>query len=380
VVGFGRSSAGNAWRWPGGQAGRSRSGVPFAKYFVVSQDTAGTHASDPEQRGTGARCGLSTSPGAVRIAFLVLVTIACAAEPARRPPPVASNPAGGWSGARQWGKGREAYRPRWPQATALHRAVREGWAAVDAQATEGNGLPRRIRQEVQRYLACGDVRRGFAQAKCDACQQSTLVAFSCKQRGLCPSCGARRSHEAALHCEEVLPEAAYRGGRTAAMKVRSTMRPERSQARIAHARIRTALARRSGTGIQLDLLLLKGDSMKHRLRLFMLVQATTLIAAALIHRGVLLPGHEHRQASVAESVIAIVLLIGVTASWIRPESIRTIAIAAQGFALLGTLVGIATIMIGIGPRTVPDVAYHVLLVGLLLAGLIAAGRTREGAR
>ena len=49
---------------------------------------------------------------------------------------------------------------------------------MNAAAAEGNGLPRRIRLEVERYLACGDVRRGFAQLKCVACHKSTLVAFS----------------------------------------------------------------------------------------------------------------------------------------------------------------------------------------------------------
>ena len=88
------------------------------------------------------------------------------------------------------GEGREEYRPRWPRGTALHRAVREGWPEVDAGAAEGNGLPRRIRLEVQRYLACGDVRRGFAQLKCDACRNSTLVAFSCcpQPKTICSSC------------------------------------------------------------------------------------------------------------------------------------------------------------------------------------------------
>ncbi|MEN1933965.1 transposase zinc-binding domain-containing protein [Escherichia coli] len=36
---------------------------------------------------------------------------------------------------------------------------------------------------------------------------STRVAFSCKRRGFCPSCGARRMAEsAALLVDEVLPE------------------------------------------------------------------------------------------------------------------------------------------------------------------------------
>ena len=61
-----------------------------------------------------------------------------------------------------------------------------------------------------RYLGCGDVRRGFVQVRCGSCRRTDLVAFSCKQRGLCPSCGARRSHETAAYCGEVLPEVPYR--------------------------------------------------------------------------------------------------------------------------------------------------------------------------
>ncbi|WP_249542844.1 transposase zinc-binding domain-containing protein, partial [Escherichia coli] len=40
-----------------------------------------------------------------------------------------------------------------------------------------------------------------------ACHAEHLVAFSCKRRGFCPSCGARRMAEsAALLVDEVLPE------------------------------------------------------------------------------------------------------------------------------------------------------------------------------
>ena len=53
-------------------------------------------------------------------------------------------------------------------------------------------------------------RYGLAQVKCAACKQSLLVEFSCKGRGLCPSCSARRAEETAAHCEEVLPTVGYR--------------------------------------------------------------------------------------------------------------------------------------------------------------------------
>lgn len=42
---------------------------------------------------------------------------------------------------------------------------------------------------------------------------------------------------------------------------------------------------------------------------------------------------------------------------------------AQGFALLGTCVGIFTIIVGIGPRTVPDYILHLCMVTLLVWGL-----------
>jgi len=49
-------------------------------------------------------------------------------------------------------------------------------------------------------------------------------------------------------------------------------------------------------------------------------------------------------------------------------------LAAQGFALLGTLVGLFTIIIGVGPRTVPDVVYHIAVLIVLAAGLRVAGQ------
>jgi hypothetical protein len=42
--------------------------------------------------------------------------------------------------------------------------------------------------------------------------------------------------------------------------------------------------------------------------------------------------------------------------------------------LLGTLVGLFTIAIGIGPRTAPDVIYHLVMVIVLVLGLRAAKR------
>jgi hypothetical protein len=104
------------------------------------------------------------------------------------------------------GEAASEHRRRKPEAGTLHRAVREGWPLVAAKLR----LPRRVHDEVRHYLRCGDLRHGFLQVKCAACRQSMLVAFSCKGRGWCPSCGARRAHEAALHLLEALPHVAFR--------------------------------------------------------------------------------------------------------------------------------------------------------------------------
>ena len=113
------------------------------------------------------------------------------------------------------------------------------------------------------------------------------------------------------------------------------------------------------------------------LKLLLLVEGASFIAASLVHRGVLVAGYEHDRAAVAETVIGLVLLAGAVLTWIRPARTRTIGLAAQAFALLGTIVGVFTIVIGIGPRTPPDLAYHASILALLLAGLVLAARARR---
>jgi hypothetical protein len=90
----------------------------------------------------------------------------------------------------------------------------------------------------------------------------------------------------------------------------------------------------------------------------------------------LIGGYQHRQARIAEGVIAIVLLVGLISTFVRPAWTRVTGLATQGFALLGTLVGLFTIAIGIGPRTAPDLVYHTLIVLVLAWGLIVAARAR----
>jgi len=73
-------------------------------------------------------------------------------------------------------------------------------------ASEGRALPYYVRQEFDEYLKRGRFEHGFLRVQCETCHAEHLVAFSCKRRGFCPSCGARRMTEsAALLVDEVLP-------------------------------------------------------------------------------------------------------------------------------------------------------------------------------
>jgi len=116
--------------------------------------------------------------------------------------------------------------------------------------------------------------------------------------------------------------------------------------------------------------------MTQKIRAFVAVEGASFTIAALIHFGVLMTGFEHRKAGTAESVIALVLLGGLVVSLLRPASTRAVGFGVQSFALLGTLVGIFTIAIGVGPRTVPDILYHVVIVAVLAVGLVTSAPAR----
>ncbi len=74
-------------------------------------------------------------------------------------------------------------------------------------AYAGRPLPDYVRREFDEFLRCGRLEHGFLRVRCDDCQAERLVAFSCKRRGFCPSCGTRRMAEAAaLLVDEVFPE------------------------------------------------------------------------------------------------------------------------------------------------------------------------------
>ncbi len=91
-----------------------------------------------------------------------------------------------------------AYERHQPEQTLLYQLVDAHYPAlVDQLAQQGKCLPEHVHREFDSYLKRGRLEHGFLRVRCEKCHFERLVAFSCKKRGFCPSCGARRMAETA---------------------------------------------------------------------------------------------------------------------------------------------------------------------------------------
>jgi ribosomal protein S27E len=99
-----------------------------------------------------------------------------------------------------------------PESTLLYQIVERHYPEfLETLAATGRSLPRHVQREFEEYLKCGRLEHGFLRVVCEGCHAEKLVAFSCKRRGFCPSCGARRMTESAAHLvDEVLPQVPMR--------------------------------------------------------------------------------------------------------------------------------------------------------------------------
>ena len=100
------------------------------------------------------------------------------------------------------------YERHQPEETDLYKLVQSNWLSFQDQVEQDLGypLPDFVIKEFEAYLRCGILAHGFLRAQCTSCHNEMLVAFSCKKRGFCPSCGARRMSETAAHLvDHVLP-------------------------------------------------------------------------------------------------------------------------------------------------------------------------------
>src|SRR6266446_2696650 len=101
------------------------------------------------------------------------------------------------------------YEPRDPSRTVLYKVVADHLetflASLDADP-DATGLSAYVQREFYDYLQCGILAHGFLRLGCDTCHKELLLPFSCKRRGLCPSCAGRRMAQTAAHLvERVIP-------------------------------------------------------------------------------------------------------------------------------------------------------------------------------
>jgi hypothetical protein len=111
------------------------------------------------------------------------------------------------------------------------------------------------------------------------------------------------------------------------------------------------------------------------IRLLLLTEIIVFLAAALMHFGILVKGYEHDKARIAETIIAIILFIGLLIGYIFPARMNKSAIIVQWIALAGTIIGMFTIIIGVGPRSNPDYVFHTIMIFLLIYGLVITKRS-----
>jgi peptidoglycan/LPS O-acetylase OafA/YrhL len=114
-----------------------------------------------------------------------------------------------------------------------------------------------------------------------------------------------------------------------------------------------------------------------RIAAVMIVVAATLAVASALH----LSGNVHGSnpfdadhAGVAEAIIGVVLACAAIAMFRAPARARAIGLAATGFAIVGFGVGLNFTARG---GHIPDVAYHIIGLPVLIASLIILFRLRR---
>ena len=109
---------------------------------------------------------------------------------------------------------RATYQRRQPEQTVLYRTIAAHLPTFLARTAGDDGTggwPAFVRREFEAYLTCGRLEHGFLRVRCERCGDTTVVAFSCRGRGFCPSCGGRRMSELAAHLvDRVLPRVPIR--------------------------------------------------------------------------------------------------------------------------------------------------------------------------
>jgi len=101
----------------------------------------------------------------------------------------------------------ESYEQRKPENSIMHKTIREHLNTfIDELQHENRNTPKYIIKSFENYLKCGIPAHGVTRMTCDDCGTVFALPFSCKTRGICPSCHARRAAElAATMVDDLIP-------------------------------------------------------------------------------------------------------------------------------------------------------------------------------
>ena len=89
--------------------------------------------------------------------------------------------------------GRYTYQRHQPEQTLFYQLIETYYPKfLSYLENHGRSLPNYVHEEFEAYLKCGRLEHGFLRVRCGDCHHEWQVPFSCKKRGFCPSCGARR--------------------------------------------------------------------------------------------------------------------------------------------------------------------------------------------
>ncbi|MDA1067385.1 MAG: transposase zinc-binding domain-containing protein, partial [Verrucomicrobia bacterium] len=95
-----------------------------------------------------------------------------------------------------------SYRPRQAKASPLWQCLKSSLDdffqvySTQYQPTLGPLRPE-LEEAFNRFLRCGDLTHGFLRVRCGHCDHEYLLPFTCKQRGICPTCHQRRTVDTA---------------------------------------------------------------------------------------------------------------------------------------------------------------------------------------
>src|SRR5215831_3797532 len=127
--------------------------------------------------------------------------------------------------------------------------------------------------------------------------------------------------------------------------------------------------------------------MDRRYAVVLLAAAATFGVASYLHLDGNIPlgftiitGEHFSRASIPEAIIGAVLAAGAAVVTAAPGWARTAALGATGFAALGVLAGLGFVLTSSRPHIAADLAYHLTMLLVLLAGLVVLVRTGHGRR